>query len=330
MVSTLGLWRLRRRVMYNTGMNRWVGIRIGVLMACMTASLGLSAQSQPHILVCPVDGDGDGTRNDTAMTLAVFDALGDTEQVVSFARLRLAMDAFGIVMGTRMSWATRIVLARQVRADVVVVTRLEDAQVWVTVCDLVRDVVSDWSFDLDPSDASFCLLGWRIAEILGIEPARNATPSNEFYRVFASTYSALPRDVARNVMQRLLEHHGTSHFLFSEFDRRFEPPGTQDMSMDDLIFWRDLYLRHGAARDALPFSTAVLGLTAAGDAYGIHALILFDMGSQDLACTYLKMALAYGATTPTLVDLGTSCGIDLTVDVGNRPRVADRPAGGAK
>lgn len=303
-------------LMYNNRMNRWFGIL--TLFVCIFLDVGpyAYAQAGPTIFVCPFEGS-DGpleSRNAMAMTLAVYDSMGDAPQLIGFPSVRQCFEEMGMPLSASKSLATRMTLARRLGARLILFGRLGETQVSVSIQDLDTSHILRRTFEKPQGDASFCLLGQEISKLLGYGDPIGTLPSDEFYRVLASTYSTMPKDIAGNVLRKLLEHHRTSFFLFSEFRDRFVGPACEELDQAKLVFWRDIYCEHGVFRDALEYSSTLLSQNRDGDTYGIHAVILFQAGNKDMACRYLKMALAYGATASELEDLGISCGIDLAFD----------------
>jgi len=214
---------------------------------------------------------------------------------VPFSELRVALSSMGLSSSFPIPYAKRQELARVLGAAIFVWGTLREGKV-----DLGIGSSEGWRppqlemLPLSPLTPEFlkrflALLGFPEGSPL---PAR---PGLEFYAQAASIPFLSEEPSIAAVLMRLERSQPGNGLLRRLFARYGAFPAALSLHREDRLFWRDFALDLGNLAQAYRYSSALLGEKVGAEEYLAHAEILHRLERADLACTYARMAQAYGA-----------------------------------
>lgn len=245
-----------------------------------------------RILLLPftVDPQVEDPWEGLAPVLALQSRASSDRRLVPFTACRRKLNEYGMSVVLPTSMATRIKLARDLDADLLVSGHLEKDRLIMLIYDasqrsLERRVLRE-------EDRSQYLV--KMAGILNLSPLPLMTRQYDLYRVWASIYFLEELESARPTADRILEHDLTGWLFMQEYLDLFGDPSRNLKEAADLAWWRDLFLKKQHHARALALSEMTMAARHNPRDLIAHARILLAQDDEAQACIFLKNAESFG------------------------------------
>jgi hypothetical protein len=230
-----------------------------------------------------------------ALTFFCEDEHRFSSSFVPFSRLREELANHGLSSSFPIPYAKRQALARALGAAVFV---------WGTLKEDGAELGIGSSDGWQPPQFARLRCAPLMPEFLNLflvqlgfpeAPPAGNRPGLEFYAQAASIPFLSEEASMVAVFKRLEGTQPGNGLLRRLFQRHGSYPAALALPQPDRLFWRDFALDLGNLAQAYRYSSAMLEEKIGAEEYLAHAEILLRLGRGDLACTYARMAQAYGA-----------------------------------
>lgn len=255
-------------------------------------------ETPSRVLLLPftVDAAVEDPWEGLAPVLALQTRVTNPERLIPFTACRRKLNQYGMSIVVPVSLATRVKLAADLEADLLVSGHLEQdrlvLQLYYTGNQQLERMVLEKKGDAQYPD--------QIAGLIGLPFDAPSTRQYDLFRVWASIYYLEEPENARTTVDKLLEHDLTGWLFVQEYLDLFGDPGSNLSNAADLAYWRDFFLKKQHYARAANLSQRTMELRHNPRDLIAHARILLAVGDQDQACDYLKKAESFGFTDQAL------------------------------
>lgn len=230
-----------------------------------------------------------------ALCLALHGAAQDSKRLVPLTAVRKKLNEYGLSLISPLSLASRIKLARDLNADLLVYGHLSGEELRVSQM-AMEEMSLDGSVYGRPSDAGADSLLSPLADMLHLG-LKDDHPF-DLYRLWASAYYVEDADRVQETMLRLLQHQATGWVFAEEYLDLFGEPIGDEATLQEKSYWRDLLLSKGHGSSALALSESLMDARHNPGDFLAHAAILAETGDLTSACEWLTKAASFGFKPP--------------------------------
>lgn len=265
------------------------------------------AEALPQrILVLPfaTDPTANEPLEGMALCLALHGSAEDAKRLVPLTAVRKKLNEYGLSLISPLSLASRIKLARDLNADMLVYGNLSGSELQLSQMHMQGlSMTGEVHGRASESGADGLLQPLSESLHLGLK----GEVSFDVYRLWASSYYVEDVDRVQETMLRLLQHQATGWAFASEYLDLFGDPVGEEATAQEKTYWRDLLLSKGHGSSALPLSESLMASRHNPGDFLAHAAILAETGDLEGACEWLNKANSFGFKPPRESELIELC-----------------------